>query len=384
MTCHSSLRRAAARVWVLAALCVPAASHAEPGVTAQKIVLGMSAPLSGPLATYGVGLEQGLRLGIGQVNASGGVGGREIELRVLDDAGQPQRTVSNTRALLDAGVLALTGYHGTGGVEAVLPVLDANAVPLVGVASSAEVLREPVRNWVFNLRAGAREEAAAMVTQLDAVGLSEIAVIAQDDALGSAGLEGIRVELARLAIGTTAVARIPGDGSGAAVAKAVQAVCARRPQALVLVTDARNALGVIRQARRSQCMPQFYVMSEAGAQLLADPATARELAGVVVSQVAPHPTAANLPVVAEYRQLLAQAGGGAPSYPGVEGFLYARVIAEALRRCGREPTRRCLVSALEARPLEAGGWRVQFAPDNRRGSRFVEMTIVTPDGRVRR
>jgi ABC-type branched-subunit amino acid transport system substrate-binding protein len=230
MKCHSSLRRAAARAWVLAALCVPAASLAEPGVTAQKIVLGMSAPLSGPLATYGVGLEQGLRLGIGQVNAGGGVSGREIELRVLDDAGQPQRTVSNTRALLGAGVLALTGYHGTGGVEAVLPVLDANAVPLVGVASSAEVLREPVRNWVFNLRAGAREEAAAMVTQLDAVGLSEIAVIAQDDALGNAGLEGIRVELARLAIGTTAVARIPADGSGAAVAKAVQAVCARRPR----------------------------------------------------------------------------------------------------------------------------------------------------------
>jgi hypothetical protein len=42
------------------------------------------------------------------------------------------------------------------------------------------------------------------------------------------------------------------------------------------------------------------------------------------------------------------------------------------------------VSALEGRPLDAGGWRVQFAPDDRRGSRFVEMTIVTSDGRVRR
>lgn len=381
---NTLVRRLALCASLHALLGAPGAALAQNGVGAQKIVLGMSAPLSGPLATYGTGLQQGLRLGLAQVNASGGVGGREIELRVLDDAGEAQRTVANTQALLDSGVLALTGYHGTGGVEALLPIVESHAVPLVGVASGAEVLREPAPKWVFNLRAGVREEAAAMVSQLDSVGITEIAVIAQDDALGRAGLEGIRVELARLAMRPTSMTRMPAHGNASAVAQAVKSACAERPQAMVLVADARNALSLIRQARASQCMPQFYVMSEAGAQLLASPATASELAGVVVSQVIPHPATANMPLVTEYRRLLAQAGGGPASYPGLEGFLYARVIVDALRRCGRDASRRCLVSALESKPIDAGGWRVQFSPDDRRGTRFVEMTIVTADGRVRR
>jgi branched-chain amino acid transport system substrate-binding protein len=60
------------------------------------------------------------------------------------------------------------------------------------------------------------------------------------------------------------------------------------------------------------------------------------------------------------------------------------LIAEPLRRCGREPSARCVINSLESRPIDAGGYRVQFAPGDRRGSKFVEMTIVTQDGRFRR
>ncbi|RYF75920.1 MAG: hypothetical protein EOO29_23305, partial [Comamonadaceae bacterium] len=67
----------------------------------------------------------------------------------------------------------------------------------------------------------------------------------------------------------------------------------------VLVLDARNAMATIRTARASGCQPQFYVTSEAEAQLLARGGPAGELAGVVVSQVAPHPFTASLPVVAD-------------------------------------------------------------------------------------
>lgn len=355
---------------------------AEPGVTAQKVTIGMSAPLTGSLAYYGQELERGVRAGLAQVNAAGGVGGREIDLLVKDDAGQPSRTLANTRALLESGILALTGYHGAASIEAVLPLVEEAGVPMIGAASSAEVLREPPRRLVFNLRAGAREEAAAMVLQLDTVGLTKISTIAQDDALGRAGLEGIQVELIRLTLKLQAVVTLAKDAAAADVERAVQAACKERPQALVLALDAGNAMAVIRSARNAGCFPQFYVMSEAGAQLLAGAASPHELSGVVVSQVVPHPSTGAAPATLDYqRQLKA---GAVPSYPGLEGFIYARVLIEGLRRCGKDPSRRCLIRALESRAIDVGGYRVQFGPTARRGSNFVEMTIVTPDGRFRR
>jgi ABC-type branched-subunit amino acid transport system substrate-binding protein len=268
---------------------VVGARAAEPGVTPQKITVGMSVPLTGVLASYGTELEKGLKLGIAQVNAAGGIGGRDIELLVKDDAGKPDRAVANTRALIEGGVFALTGYHGPASIEAALPLIEQSGTPLIGVAGSAELLREPARRNVFNLRAGAREEAAATVLHLDTIGMTEIAAIAQDDALGAAALDGVQFELTRLAIRPQALVRVPAEASQADVTRAVQAACKGQPQALVLGLNAANALVVIRQARKSGCMPQFYVMSEAGAELLAIGATPKELAGVIVSQVVPHP-----------------------------------------------------------------------------------------------
>jgi ABC-type branched-subunit amino acid transport system substrate-binding protein len=221
-----------------------------------------------------------------------------------------------------------------------------------------------------------------MVLHLDTIGLTEIAVLAQDDALGRAGLEGIQIELMRLAMRPQAVVRLASDAGAAAVGDAVQQACRGRPQGLVLVLDARNALAAVRAARRIACGAQYYVTSEAGAQLLAAGAQSSEMAGLIVSQVVPHPSAP-LPIATEF-QRAAAAAGVAPSHAALEGFIYARVLAETLRRCARDLTRRCLVASLEAKPLDLGGYRVQFAPNDRRGSRFVEMTIVTADGRFRR
>lgn len=354
---------------------------AEPGVTANKVAIGMSVPLTGPLAGYGVPLQRGLALGLQQAN-TGNALGREIELVVKDDAGRPEQAVANTQAMLDAGVLAMTGYHGAGAIEAVLPMLESAGVPLVGAASSAELLREPPRRHLFNLRAGAREEAAAMVLHLDTIGLTEVAVLAQDDALGRAGLEGIQIELTRLAMRPQAMVRLAPNADAAAVERAVQQACRARPQGLVLVLDARNALAAVRAARRTGCNAQYYVTSEAGAQLLASGAQAAEMSGLIVSQVVPHPSTAT-PLAGEF-QRAAAAAGLAPSHAAFEGFIYARVLAEGLRRCARDLTRRCLVANLESKPMDLGGYRVQFTPNDRRGSRFVEMTIVTADGRFRR
>ena len=363
---------------VLLALGSTAAQAAEPGA-GRKILIGMTAPLTGGMGAYAAGLEQGLQLGFAYLNANGGIGGRTVELLVRDDAGDPVRAASNAQELATAGVLALTGLHGLPAIEAVLPIAERLDLPVIGVASGAETLREPARRNVFNLRAGIRDETIAMVLHIDAIGMTEIAALAQDDAMGRDAIEGMQVELSRLAIRPQALVTMRSEASPAELLQAVETACRNRPQALVLALGARNALPAIRAARRMGCGPQIYVASEAGAQL-AGP----ELAGVVVAQVLPLPNSASIPLVTDLqRRLAASSPSSRPSYPLLEGYVYAQFIADGLRRCTSNLSRQCLISAMEARAMDAGGYRVQFSPKDRRGSRFVEMTIVAKDGHFR-
>lgn len=350
-------------------------------LTSPRLTVGMSATLSGPDGGRAQELARGLGLGLAQANAGGGIGGRRVELLLRDDAGDSGRALENTQQLIDAGVLALTSANSV--PEPALALMAQANVPLVGVASGAEALREPSRTLVFNLRAGWLDEAGAMVLHLDSIGVTDIATLSQDDALGRAGRDGMRAELARLALRPVAQAVLGLPADDAAVSWAVDGVCRSRPQALVLMLDAVHAPAAVQQARRTGCTRWIYLANEAGSRLDPSPAATAGTAGVVVAQVVPHPANLAIPVVAEFNRA-AKAAGIQPGYAGLEGYVYARVLVEALARCAREPSRRCLAAALEARPIDVGGHRVKFSPTDRRGSRFVELTLFLPDGRFRR
>ena len=62
----------------------------------------------------------------------------------------------------------------------------------------------------------------------------------------------------------------------------------------------------------------------------------------------------------------------------------AKLVAEALRRAGKEPTREKLIAALEGGPFELGGYKVAYSSSNHNGSRFVDLTVLSRDGRVLR
>jgi ABC-type branched-subunit amino acid transport system substrate-binding protein len=93
-------------------------------------------------------------------------------------------------------------------------------------------------------------------------------------------------------------------------------------------------------------------------------------------------------VVSEYLAAGRAAGGDtpfAPSYGSIEGYVAAKVMAEGLRRTGSALSTDSLITALESmRDFNVGGFFVDFGPNKHTGSRFVDLTILTRDGRVRR
>ncbi|GJG97399.1 ABC transporter substrate-binding protein [Cupriavidus pauculus] len=359
---------------------------AEAGVTADSILLGQSAALTGPTAVLGKQMNAGARLYFDYINAHGGVFGRKIELKALDDAYEPDEAVKNTKKLIEEDrVFSLFGYVGTPTSQAALPLVNQARIPFFAPFSGAQTLREPNSRYVFHVRAGYDEETAAIVRQIRTTGLKRVAVVYNDDGYGKAGLAGIEhaIKVLPADSGVKLVAQSSVIRNTVEIGDAMQEAMKAKPDAVVLISAYRTAGAFVKEALRRGYSGQFYNVSFVGTQALAKE-VGPQGSGVIISQVMPHPGNATLPVVREYLRLLQAAGKQNEfDYASVEGFIAAKAFVEGLRRAGKDLTRERFVMALESmRNVDLGGFIIQFGPESHVGSKFVEMTIINSRGVV--
>jgi len=358
----------------------------ETGVTADTILLGQSAALTGSTAVLGKQMNAGARLYFDYVNKQGGVFGRKIELKALDDMYEPDEAVKNTKKLIEEDrVFALFGYVGTPTSQAALPLVNQAHVPFFAPFTGAQSLRDAQSRYVFHVRAGYDEETAAIVRQIRTTGLKRVAVVYNDDAYGRAGIAGVEQAIKKLPAdsGVQLVAQESVIRNTVEIGDAMQAAMKAKPDAVVLISAYRTAGAFVKEALRRGYSGQFYNVSFVGTQALAKE-VGPQGSGVIISQVMPHPGNATMPVVREYLRLLQATGKQNDfDYASIEGFVAAKTFVEGLRRAGRDLTRDRFVAALEGmRNVDLGGFIVQFSPENHVGSKFVEMTIINSRGVV--
>lgn len=359
--------------------------HAETGVTDTTITIGMSAPFSGPNGAYGIDMRQTIQAYFDQINKSGGINGRKLDLVALDDGYETERTVANTKTLLkEKNAFALLAYYGSSPTtEAMNTVFGPAKVPLVGTISGANTLREPLNSnangrYMFNVRASYADETEAIVNQLVSLGLKSIAVFYQNDGFGKSGLEGVTAALTKHKLAPSATATV--ERNSIDVQKAAEAIGKANPQAVVMVTLYKPTAAFVKEMKRNNQNPMFMTLSPVGTEQLVQElgASAR---GIGISQVVPYPWNDVTPVVREYQKLASKPGSY--SYYGLEGYLMAKTLVEGLKRTGKDLTRDKLVSSLEGMGnVDFGGYRVNYSPNSRQGSRFVELTVVGPGGKV--
>lgn len=362
-----------------------AATLAAPPLFAQearggRIVLGQSAALTGPAAQLGLQFQAGARLFFARLNSRGGVNGRNIELRSLDDGYEPDRCANNTRALIDEGVAALFGYIGTPTSLAALPLATNNRMPFIGPFTGAQALREPFNRYAFHVRASYYDETARIVNHLLGVSIKNIAVFYQNDSYGQAGLSGVVRALEAHKSKPVVTATV--ERNTVDVAQAVKTIVPARPEAVVQISAYKSCAAFVREARKAGFGGQFYNVSFVGTAALAQE-LGTDARAVVVSQVMPYPFTPITPIAAEFLQ--AAIGSNIDiNYSSMEGFVAAKVVTEGLRRsngAGGE----ALVTGLEGlREFNLGGFYVDFSPTKHTGSNFVELTILGADGKVRR
>lgn len=370
---------------VLTFACYALGAGADPGVSDSTITLGMSSPFSGPNGAYGLEMRQAIQAYFDQVNKSGGVFGRKLDLIALDDGYETERTVANTKILLgEKNAFALLAYYGSSPTtEAMNKVFGPAKVPLVGTISGAGTLREPIASnangrYMFNVRASYADETEAIVNQLVSFNLKNIAVFYQNDGFGNSGLEGATAAMKKHGLSPSAVGTV--ERNAVDVSKAVEAIAKVTPQAIIMVTLYKPTAAFVKAMKKAGQHPMFMTLSPVGAEQLIQE-LGPEARGIGMSQVAPYPWNDITPVVRDYQKLLGKRSGY--SYYGIEGYLMARVMVDGLKRAGKDLTREKLVSALEGfNNNDFGGYRVTYGSSNRQGSRFVEMTVIGPGDKI--
>ena len=352
----------------------------------NSIVLGQSAPLTGPAAQLGIQFREGAKLYFNQVNAKGGINGRQIDLRTVDDGYEPEKTAANTKQFLADDVFALFGYIGTPTSVAALPLATAAKVPFFAPFTGAQVLREPFNRYAIHVRASYFDETAAIVKQASAVGIKKFSVFYQNDAYGKAGLEGVERALKALNLPMTSLGTV--ERNSIDVKKAVADIMAKQPESIVQISAYKSCAAFIREARKAGFGGTFYNVSFVGTQALLTE-LGKEARGVVVSQVMPYPYSPNTPVAGEYLEAIKVASATnkdlSINYSSMEGFVAAKIFVEAMRRAGRNATREAFITAIESmQSYQMGGFTVNFGPNQHTASKFVDLTVLTDDGRVRR
>jgi ABC-type branched-subunit amino acid transport system substrate-binding protein len=348
-----------------------------------RIVLGQSAALSGPASALGEQFKIGSQLLFDRVNARGGINGRPIELQSLDDGYEPDRCAENTKKLIDNGVFALFGYIGTPTGVVALPIATAARVPWIAPFTGAEALRTPFNRYAFHVRASYYDETAEIVKQLTSVGIKRIAVFYQNDAYGKAGLDGVVRALKPLKLEPTGLGTV--ERNTVNVDAAVKSIMAAKPDAIVQISAYKSCAAYIRAARKAGFSGTFYNVSFVGTAALAKELGA-DARGVVVAQVMPYPYAPLSLVSGEYLAAGKAALGDKfdPNYSSMEGYIAAKTVVEGLRRGGNNASAENLINGLESlREFNLGGFYVDFSPQKHTGSKYVDLTILTADGKIR-
>ena len=344
-------------------------------------VIGQSAPLSGSNASFGTDIRDGALAYFKSVNAKGGVEGRQIELISLDDKNDRKLAGSNAQKLLQENkVMALFGFASA--------TLSLDAKPL---AEKAEVLffapfsgANPVRKSnpvVFTMRASYPEELEKMLAFWTGLGLKQVVVIHYDDEVGKQNLAAVSDYLAKQAKQQPKAFSLQRNAriDPAQVAELLKL----KPDVLINTVLSGPAAEISRQLASRGVMVPMSSLSFVGAQQYIG-AAGEAAAGVSIAQVVPN-TASPSAVVRECAKALQDSGVTAPmNSTHLEACIGAKVLTEAMRRSKKPASAESLLAAMRnLGSYDAGGFVVSYSNTKQHGSKFVDLAMVSRDGRLR-
>jgi len=375
------------RVAALVAAILPFAlpAHAVDGITPNQILIGQTITLQGGKNDYGMAVLAGAQAYLQSANKRGGVFGRSINLKTLDDDNKPAQAEANARQLVGADkAFVLFGSIEGGPSAAVMKVAVESGVPFFGPMAGSPGFRRPHQPLVFPVRAEHREEFRALLDYAKKTGITRVAFVRSDSDTGLQHLANMKLLCKELGMELVAELPFKSDISDAQIAEMAKRLGAANAQVVINHGSAGMYEKLIRASQAMGLKTTFSAVNSGSAQLVKHLGEASR--GMVFSQVMPSPWERKSAITREYQEVFAREKPGQDfSYGSLEGYVTARALVLALRLAGDKPTRESFVRGLDGNGVleVAEGLRATYKPDDHTGMTMVDLAIVTRDLKFR-
>ena len=331
------------------------ATRADPGVTSTSILLGGTAAISGPESAYYAPVAKGAQAYFAYVNAHGGVNGRKIEYKVVDDAYDPSQTVQATQQLVQQdGVFAIFNSIGTEHMIAVRPFLNQAKVPQLFVGTGArEILSGRVKYpWTIGYLPSFYGEGKLYGRYIAAhTPKARVAILYENDDYGKDLRDGARA-------GLGAKAKIVGTASyeltDADMSSQIASLKSSHADTLMLFALPKQVIQAFLAARKLGWQPHYYMSAISidpfVMNVIAASAGKKTTEGTLSSaflKVATDPSLAKDPGAKLYKSIMKTycQGCDPTALAHIYGMASAYTMVDALKHAGKNLTRDSLLRA---------------------------------------
>lgn len=333
---------------VAAAVCLASgAQAADPGLTRDSIKIGIFGPMTGAASSFGKA-ELGIQAVYKDLNAHGGINGREIETVLEDTACNPAKGIAATKKLISQDqVFLLHGGSCSNVVMAIKPDIAASGVPYVVATAASSAISDPVAANIFQTVATTATMGRTMVEfAMTKPGAKRIAVISHSDEWGKSGHDPA-VELLKTKYHLTPVADVTFErGSINATPQVLQIKAAKPDFVLAFLYPAEFAIFLRDSFKYGLNVPTM------GNQAISIEDTARQVGNPAIMKnvYVFYPLLAPIdgPQLAKWRDIFVKYNPGVrletSSLLGMGGAL---AVIDALRRAGPDLTRAKFIAAMD-------------------------------------
>ncbi|MFF3851690.1 ABC transporter substrate-binding protein [Micromonospora sp. NPDC002575] len=353
----------------------------------SPIVIAVDLELSGSAAPVGKAYQRALELKVDQMNASGALGARRIELKVKDNRSDASESLRNIGDFSnDARVSAIIMGGCNECAVGAARTINEKKIPTIALASSSAVAT-PVadRRYLFKLAPNAADSAAALTTELRRRGIRKVAVLNSDDSYGREGLDVLRREFDKANIKLLSDQAVKTTDTD--VSQQVATLAAREPQAMVVWTPPEQAMLAAGAAQTGGFTGSlFFDASAAGELFLGASSRSAERATLIFTQtMVIDDVIATTPAKAARRQWFQDYTARFGGYNGFSSFAAdaVQLIADAELRAGGAPGkagRDGLRNVLETSQMDGLSGPIRMTPDNHSGLMPQALTTLVARG----